>query len=296
MVFYEVELLSVPDIIFSHDVKLDKYRNSFFNREDYIEIALCKSGGMLFEYSDGTKEVATPGMLVPIFSDISCLTSQYNGERQEHITVGVKAQYRLKKYESETKCNIDELKKRIKNGNTVLVPYHCTVEDIYGRLINLFQKIILFNSSEKHSSGIYALAYWYILAGTLTDYVLKRITCVQSDISPSEFAFAEKAAQFINENYTAKITVNEIADKLGISCGYLHRIFKRVKGTGITEYINQQRISNAVKLIENKNVSLKEAAYSVGIDDVAYMSRLFKKVMGVSYREYLIKIAHKADG
>ena len=44
--------------------------------------------------------------------------------------------------------------------------------------------------------------------------------------------------------------------------------------------------NDAVNLINNKNISLKEAAHSVGIEDPAYMSRMFKKITGLSYREY----------
>ena len=42
----------------------------------------------------------------------------------------------------------------------------------------------------------------------------------------------------------------------------------------------------AIELISTRRISLKEAAYNVGIDEPAYMSRLFKKVTGISYHEY----------
>jgi YesN/AraC family two-component response regulator len=59
-----------------------------------------------------------------------------------------------------------------------------------------------------------------------------------------------------------------------------------VKNTGVLEYINKRRVSVAIDLINNHHLSLKEAAYNVGISEPAYMSRLFKKVTGVSYLEY----------
>jgi len=55
---------------------------------------------------------------------------------------------------------------------------------------------------------------------------------------------------------------------------------------GITEYANRHRVGVAVSLMETRGLSLKEAAYNVGIEDPAYMSRLFKKVTGASYRDY----------
>ena len=42
----------------------------------------------------------------------------------------------------------------------------------------------------------------------------------------------------------------------------------------------------AIDLVDNRGLSLKDAAYNVGIEDPAYMSRLFKKVTGLSFREY----------
>lgn len=293
MIFYEIEILSVPNIVFAYGMRLNKHKNSFLCPEDYFEISICKKGKILFEYSDGKKEIACPGMLIPTFGGISYSTSQYEDEPQEHLTVGVSANYKSVKYSSEAECNAAEITERVKNGNVVLIPFHCPAEDTEGKITGILKKIIQLYSSEKCSNGIYALAYWYMLTGELTDFVLRKITCAQSNISPAELAVAEKAVRFIGENYTSALSVNTIANNLGISGGYLHRIFKRVKGTGITEYINQQRISAAAELIKNKNASLKDAAHSVGIEDEAYMSRLFKKTMGINYREYVNREADK---
>ena len=60
-----------------------------------------------------------------------------------------------------------------------------------------------------------------------------------------------------------------------------------IMGTGIVNYINRQRIITLIELVENKNLSLHDASLSVGIEDPAYASRLFKKVTGLSCREYM---------
>ena len=57
-------------------------------------------------------------------------------------------------------------------------------------------------------------------------------------------------------------------------------------GTSIVNYINRQRIITLIELVENKNLSLHDASLSVGIEDPAYASRLFKKVTGMNYRQF----------
>ncbi len=98
------------------------------------------------------------------------------------------------------------------------------------------------------------------------------------------------SAFFLEKNYNRRLHVSEIARELQVSEGHFHRIFKKVHGMGITEYANRLRVGVAVSLMDERGLSLKEAAYNVGIDDPAYMSRLFKNVAGVSYREYIKKV------
>ena len=80
--------------------------------------------------------------------------------------------------------------------------------------------------------------------------------------------------------------VGGIAQELGISEGYLHRVFKAAAGCSVLEYLNRKRVTVAIDLVDNRGLSLKDAAFNVGIEDPAYMSRLFKKVTGLSFREY----------
>lgn len=55
---------------------------------------------------------------------------------------------------------------------------------------------------------------------------------------------------------------------------------------GIIAFTNDYRMKIAQQLIEHSGLSLQEAALQVGISDPSYMSRLFKKTTGISYREF----------
>lgn len=286
MIFYEIEILSVPEIIFAYSVEIEKYKNRFEYMQDFLEIALCERGRILFEHDSGEKEIVHPGMAIPIFSDIACRTASYENEKQRHTTVGVSLKYHLKRYNSEKECDILSLKERMKNSCSMLIPYHCYMDDKFDEIMNILKKIIALHSSENPYERISAISQWFLLGGALTNFVLEKLNNVKSEFPPSELFYADKAVGYIHRNYMNKLTVKEISAQLGISEGYLHRIFRDIKGTGVLEYINRHRVSTAIELIENKNVTLKEAAYNVGIEDPAYMSRIFKKITGLSYREY----------
>lgn len=192
----------------------------------------------------------------------------------------------MKKYDSESDCDVAQLKERVKNDRIILIPYHCYLEDYYNEVMSKLKKLSYLNASGNPRDSIEALSLWFSLTAILTDFVLKQLDNTQLGHKPSELFYVEKATQYINQNYKNNLTVQEIALHLGISEGYLHRLFKAVTKMGVLEYTNRHRISIAIQLMENKNISLNEAAYSVGIHDPAYMSRLFKKVTGLSYREY----------
>ncbi len=284
MVFYEIELFTVPKIIFSCNVETSKYRNRFEGFENFLEIAICEQGQAIYEYFDGQKETVCPGMLIPIFQTTFCTIKSFNNELQKHTTVGIHAQYTIKKHNSED-VDFSELKSRIDQHFTILIPYHTELDEYYTPTLKILKKIAVLYSENTALSRANAISQWFSLTGLLTDFVIKKLYDGKK-LPPAEHIYAQKAIRYIHENYSKPLTIKEIAFEIGVSEGYLHRVFRNVKGSGVSEYINKHRVFAAINLIENKNLSLKEAAFNVGINDPAYMSRLFKKVTGLSCRDY----------
>ena len=211
MIFYEIELLSVPEIIFACSVHFEKYKNQFVNKKDFLEISLCEQGRILLKHFNGEEDIVCPGMLIPIASDISCDTYSYKNEEQRHTTVGACIKYNLKKYSCENECDVFQLKERMKNKRIILLPYCSYMGDKYDEIFNILKKIIALSFSETPSDYIKAIAQWYLLTGVLTDFVYNKLNNVQSKIPPSEFVYAAKAAKYISNNYTDKLTVKEIS-------------------------------------------------------------------------------------
>ena len=95
-----------------------------------------------------------------------------------------------------------------------------------------------------------------------------------------------QSLSYIQDNYSKKISLASVADHVGLSSGYLCRIFKDETGVSINSYINNLRMTRAGELLADKNSYIKEVAISVGFEDQLYFSRLFKRYYGVTPSEY----------
>lgn len=102
--------------------------------------------------------------------------------------------------------------------------------------------------------------------------------------------YIKKAIEYIEFNYTGKMGVQDIADYIGISRSRLYRIFMNTYSKSPMEIILDYRIRIACQLLKDSNLSISAVAYSVGFEDNLYFSRAFKKIKGVSPREFIKKI------
>lgn len=95
--------------------------------------------------------------------------------------------------------------------------------------------------------------------------------------------YAECIRKYISEHLSERIAIPELADKMGISEGYMQNLFKNATGKSIIEFANEYKIRTAAEMATVYGMKLKDIAYQLGFDDPAYMSRLFKKIMGISF-------------
>ena len=102
----------------------------------------------------------------------------------------------------------------------------------------------------------------------------------------------QKALNYIAENYSHPITVNEIAAHVNLSRSRLYRIFLQQIFISPQQYLIEYRMREARTLLENRSGSIKEIALAVGIEDPFRFSKQFKQVCGKTpseYMKYLIK-------
>ena len=107
-----------------------------------------------------------------------------------------------------------------------------------------------------------------------------------SDDSKSANHIATEARAYISEHYMDNLSLSSVAEELGISGGYLSTLFTQNFDCGFVDYLNQIRIDRACVYLEQTYLKTYEIAYKVGFKDEKYFSKVFKKLTGVSPREY----------
>lgn len=96
----------------------------------------------------------------------------------------------------------------------------------------------------------------------------------------------EQARRYIEEHYTEKLTLAEIAEVLNISAGHLSITFKKFMGLTLSDYIASVKIEHAKELVDTHQYLMYEISDMLGFDNPYYFSKVFKKVTGISPREY----------
>lgn len=94
------------------------------------------------------------------------------------------------------------------------------------------------------------------------------------------------AQEYISEHYTENISLSKVAEVIGISSGYLSTMFTQNMECGFVDYLNWVRIERACCYLEQNYLKTYEIAYKVGFRDEKYFSKVFKKLKGMSPKEY----------
>lgn len=91
---------------------------------------------------------------------------------------------------------------------------------------------------------------------------------------------------YLDNNFTSQLNLDEIAEMFYISKFYLTREFKKAFGTTIIQYILHKRIEHAKELLVYTNKSIEEISEKCGFNDQSYFSRQFKKSEGMTCLTY----------
>ena len=118
----------------------------------------------------------------------------------------------------------------------------------------------------------------------LFSLVLHEISLTPDDrISPSGGnALAEAAKRLITLRYADNISTSIVAETLHCNADYLGRIYRKAYNTSLLEDLCRIRLKHAAALLREESLTIKEAAFSCGFNDLAYFRRRF-------FRQYSIR-------
>ncbi|MBW7453389.1 response regulator [Paenibacillus sepulcri] len=115
----------------------------------------------------------------------------------------------------------------------------------------------------------------------------KRIPSPGYAASGIENGAVEQIKRLIEKEYNRNLELKYIAQKVGFNASYLSKIFSLGTGETITDYINRVRIDKAKQfLLDHPGLKVYEIAHLAGYGDKIYFQKLFKKMTGLTPREF----------
>ncbi|MGO4586744.1 helix-turn-helix domain-containing protein [Arthrobacter sp. 2RAF6] len=103
---------------------------------------------------------------------------------------------------------------------------------------------------------------------------------------PGVHTAVESVADHLRNNITTHASVEDLAAMAGLSRSHFAALFKERVGVSVLQYQTQLRMRRARELLDTTNTPIERIAGLVGYDDPFYFARMFKKVHGISPRQY----------
>ncbi len=123
---------------------------------------------------------------------------------------------------------------------------------------------------------------WQIYYDYFYDYIDGNARIIKSN----NRSISERVIDYINKNFTNRITILEIANHMHLNSAYLMRSFKKETGKTIQQMITEKRIQESCRLLASSNMTLTEISLMVGFNSPSYFTATFKLYINVTPKDY----------
>jgi len=153
-----------------------------------------------------------------------------------------------------------------------LIDYRCSDEQMQVLSNTYYQELIICET-------------FHQLSETFKDIVTLVIARIKGQ-NDASITIISDVVEYISQHYNEELTLDKLAVYVHVSNSYLSRLFKKKQEITISNYIQNIRLEQAKKLMNSTNLKTYEIAEKVGINDPVYFSKLFKKVEGLTPKEF----------
>jgi AraC family transcriptional regulator len=128
------------------------------------------------------------------------------------------------------------------------------------------------------------------IATTLVVHLLENYSSVASKLPESSHALSGKQlnllCQYIEDNLSQDIPLQDLANLMGVSLYYFIRLFKRSTGTTPAQFITHRRLKKAIHLLNSTNLEIGSIAQEVGLYDHSHLCRVFRSCLSATPGQY----------
>lgn len=117
----------------------------------------------------------------------------------------------------------------------------------------------------------------------------KHLDFIESNTSTKKLRDSQRMKnmlQYIDENYSENITINEIAGSVSLSVSECLRCFHSTIGTTPIQYLKAFRIKKAAELLTNTNMKIVDIGIICGFQDMSYFAKTFRNIYGCTPSKY----------
>ncbi|MGL6202165.1 MAG: response regulator [Lachnospiraceae bacterium] len=168
-----------------------------------------------------------------------------------------------------------------------------TVRNICLYIYQFCSSLLFLPDSERHLSENSVSMLKRLIEGTTVDCLEQNMFSFVEQILNQPAGSEEEADNlvqtvkaYIAQHYKGDLSLENLAQQVFITPGYLSRLFKRKVGINLSTYVQNARINEAKILLRITPLKIHEVAERVGIPDPVYFSRTFKKITGVKPKDY----------
>ncbi|MCU4176894.1 helix-turn-helix domain-containing protein [Carboxylicivirga sp. N1Y90] len=162
------------------------------------------------------------------------------------------------------------------------VAYHTTLSQESERL---FKDIIHYNTKTKHRKALIvsrAIESFTILASNLENL---NNTDDLNGLHAEDYQRLQSIKLELSTNFEERITIEQLADKHGVSVSKLKRDFKTLFNCSISQFYTNAKMDEAFRRLRSGNFSVSEVGYDMGYSNLSKFSEMFKKIKGISPRD-----------
>ena len=106
-----------------------------------------------------------------------------------------------------------------------------------------------------------------------------RLNFVKTDSDKDSHLLVKKILMYVNENFKGDVSLKSVAKNLGYTEAHVSRVFNKYVKKSLTEYVNELRYSEVIKLIESQDKNVMQAVFEAGFKSLQTYYRI-KKVLG----------------